>query len=217
MKESILKIDEDKIKVLINKKKLRNSEIQYLINIAKELYDSRKKSKEIILQIANKVCDLNTHGGHLVNSKHNYTLSHFARDIGLTPKTLWLWKKEYDILYSKFTKEELAGVNRKQIEGIISVFGRDAKKSDIKRAIDKAKNMSKDDKSLVDVMFRAKNIRFFITQKAILAKINQDKLKELRIVIRETNDYLSKYFDKGEVLERDKKQAEALKQMNQLQ
>jgi ribosomal protein S24E len=208
-------INDKKAELILTSETLKRSDVKFLISYCKNLLETRANIKWKICQICDRVCDT------IENNKvkrSDYSQAQFARDIGVKEKTLWRWKKEYDILYSKVQEKELKDLKRRQIEDILGKANRQTSKEDVRKLIKEKSKESKEDVSLKEYSYRLGNIKFFICDTAALDLLDQKTLKEVYVSVGKIKDKLDKHFCGVEQVDyRAMKRKSALEQVRELE
>lgn len=186
-------IADKKAELLLTSNKLNKNDVKFLIKYCKSLVETRSKIKWKVVEIALRVCD-DVKGGHVTGT--DYTYFQFARDIGIKEKTLWRWKKEYQILYSKVPEKDLKDLKRKQIEQILGKADKSTPKSKIKELILEQKKVSEEERVSSEYMYRLSNIHFFYTKKICLSAIPASHLERLKVFATELLSAIES-FEKG--------------------
>lgn len=202
-------LPDKKIELLLSSDELTRGDIKDIVKYCKSLLESRTNIKWKICDIANKIC--NDVKNNKV-SKFDYTRAQFARDIGIAEKTLWRWHKEYKVLYSKVKEKDLKDLKRKQIEAILGKVNEKSKKSDVLRLVKEQQKVSPEDVKLLDYLYRANNIHFFITKSVLLKNLDRSKLLQLKSVLKSTVTYIEKNLN-TEVDLKKKKQSKAIEEV----
>jgi transposase-like protein len=145
---------------------------QEAIEKAKQLLKNRQDLKYEIVKIAISVC-VNIRGGKV--SAHQYTIKHFAVDIGVNPNTLHRWKREYELVLSKVSGEK---PKRKALEETLKRVGKKTPAKEVQRILaeQSSKLSTPDDERLADCLKRLKGVDFFINHSSRLSLLDRETL-----------------------------------------
>jgi len=154
---------------------------------AKLLVKQRNKLKYEIAKIALSVCIVQEGNCQSVSL---YTLSSFAKDIGIARGTLNRWTLEYKYIVSKIPKGEK--VNIHALNRTMEIINKDTSSKEVKRIYDSyTKYDNPEDKTLVDYKKRLASMHFFICYSARLEKLNKTDLEEMRMLSQDIVDCIT--------------------------
>jgi len=141
-----------------------------------ELLDKRRAYKWEVVKLALSVCIIKE-GNNQSFSK--YTLTAFARDIGIAKGTLSKWKMEYQNVILK-ADIDLNKINKHALNQTMRKVNSNTTKSEVKKIYKShLKYNTREDKTLTCYVDRLRSMHFFICFGSDLKSLNPEKLKEL--------------------------------------
>lgn len=146
---------------------------------AKKLVKFRTELKYEIVKIALSVCVIKEGNS---NSYEQYTLSAFARDIGVAKGTISRWKLEYENVISKVGVSDSKKINRYALDETMRKVKKDTPPETVKKiysSFEKGFDNS-EDKTMVDYVRRLRSMRFFICYSANINKLKPEMVKEMK-------------------------------------
>ena len=148
-----------------------------LVEKARKLVAMRNTMKYEIAKIAIEVCS-STVGGK--ESIHAYSLQRFAEDIGVHPKALYRWRREYEVVISKIGSEKK--LSRKALEETLKKTKKDTPKAMVEKIYnaEEKRLSSAEDHKVHDFIKRLKNIDFYFNHSLVLSKADRSQLEIAR-------------------------------------
>lgn len=158
------------------------------IREAKLLVMKRDQARIHICELATEACDIKKGGGgHWSKFKDQYTVSNFAIDIGINPKTLleWLAVKRYvyDKLNKKFQGEAKWTVMAKVRREVSSSREEIPSKRKVTQSYENILNTTQDKSSSINALKYAKNLRYTLDKNLHRMKDKQS-LQQLRLLTK---------------------------------
>lgn len=149
------------------------------------LVKQRNELKYEIVKIALSVCFIKK--GNNTSIRH-YSLSAFAKDIGIPIGTLSRWKLEYENVIMKINLKKEEKLNKhalnQTMRKVTASSTEDEVKKIYKRHLDSGYS-TPEDKTLRVYTQRLKSMHFFICYSAVLEKLNEDDLNEVELYCSE--------------------------------
>ena len=162
------------------------------VNKAKILLKQRNELKYEIVKLALNVCIIKEGN----NTSHNkYTLTSFAKDIGIPKGTLSRWKLEYENVLKKVTIKKK--IDRHALDQTMKRVTAKTSKKEVQRIYTKFSEgyNTKEDKTLRCYTDRIKSMHFFICYNVNLTSLDQEILKEFKKYCDEMSKAIAKNKD----------------------
>lgn len=146
--------------------------VKKAIKLVKAIKDARYE----VAKIAISVCDIKTGGG---TGKNHYTITSFAKDIGINPNTLHRWRREYLLVISKIGDNK---IKRMALDATLKRVDSKTPPSSVRKIYvsELKKHKTEDDTKLEDCLKRVKTIQFLICHQFKLDKMNKETLLAIK-------------------------------------
>lgn len=159
---------------------LRTLEFNQAVEAAKKLLKARTELKYEIVKIALKVCIIREGNN---KSSREFSLTSFARKIGIPKGTLSRWKLEYENVIKKVSR--VKGIQNKINSHALNQTMKKVKQGTPQREVIKIYKTymnydNKEDKTLTNYLDRLKTLHFFICFSADINKLNQDHVEAVK-------------------------------------
>ena len=169
---------------------------QRAVEKCKLLYRQRNELKYEIVKMALSVCIIKegNNGGHRL-----YTLSAFAKDVGIAYGTLSRWKMEYENVIIKVSEDQKNfKLDRHALEQTMRIVNNKTPKTKVLSIYKKYSTGYKtpEDKTLHCYVQRLRSMHYFICYGAVIGSLNKEDVKEMESYLAEMLDCIKKYKTK---------------------
>lgn len=177
------RVPESKKEPAIAKSELEEAEARWLsyVERAKKFVKRMNRDRLDIAQLAIEACDIQLGGGnHWSGFKGVYTLKKFAEEVGITYKTLSNWVRVKRNVVDRlpegyYDEESYFAANR-----VANETDRNTSPEEVKERFDKWKNKGTQGHQLLQLHRRVRSGAFFIHNRADMAELDVETLRELR-------------------------------------
>lgn len=148
----------------------------------KVLVKNRREMKIEVVKKALSVCIIKE--GNNCSHKH-YTLSAFARDIGIAKGTLSRWKLEYENVHKKLRKG--TKIDKHAYENTMRSVKSDTSNKEVQKIYNKFLNgyNTPEDKTLFCYTNRLRSLHAFVCYKVDIKRLDQERIETVEIYCKE--------------------------------
>jgi len=159
----------------------------------KNLVRVRNTAKHEIAKISFKFC-YSQHGGK--QPKIRYSLPRFAKDIGICTKTLYRWRREFELVINKLKLPKGEKVANRAMEILLKETNKDTPAKEVKEIYKgiKVKTDSPDDSYLLEMCKRIGNYSFAINHRFVLKEMDRADLETMRDYGQEIADGINDFL-----------------------
>jgi len=149
------------------------------VSKCRALVRRKNELKYEIVKLALSVCIIKEGNS---NSYRNYTLTAFARDIGVAASTLTRWKLEYEKVISKIDRKGKK-LNTHALEQTMKRIDAGSTKKEVQKVYDRYDTgyKNREDKTLRTYTDRLRSMHFFICYGSNLKALDKNDLEEMKM------------------------------------